>query len=64
MVGSVALDLPTGATVVCAFGVMLLGFWLCLVASDWIAGRVPSHAAGGAVVSKPRGGEPVTKESR
>jgi zinc/manganese transport system permease protein len=27
VVASAALDLPTGATVVCAFGVALLAFW-------------------------------------
>ncbi len=27
MVASAALDLPTGATVVCAFGLVLLVFW-------------------------------------
>ena len=28
MVASAALDLPTGATVVCAFGATLIAFWI------------------------------------
>jgi ABC-type Mn2+/Zn2+ transport system permease subunit len=28
MVASAALDLPTGATVVCAFGATLIAFWV------------------------------------
>jgi len=40
VVGSAALDLPTGATVVCAFGVTLVAFWLCRRLAGW-----PSAAA-------------------
>ena len=35
MVASAALDLPTGATVVCAFGLTLLAFWLLARVTGW-----------------------------
>jgi zinc/manganese transport system permease protein len=38
IVASAALDLPTGATVVCAFGLTLLALW----AASWIRQRGPS----------------------
>jgi zinc/manganese transport system permease protein len=41
VVASAALDLPTGATVVCAFGVTLLAFWALARALGWgpVSGR-------------------------
>jgi zinc/manganese transport system permease protein len=41
VVASAALDLPTGATVVCAFGVTLLAFWIVGRALGWapVGGR-------------------------
>jgi zinc/manganese transport system permease protein len=41
VVASAALDLPTGATVVCAFGVTLLVFWLLGRTFGWtsVSGR-------------------------
>ncbi len=35
MVASAALDLPTGATVVCAFGVTLIAFWIVTRGALW-----------------------------
>jgi len=64
MLASVVFDLPTGATVVCVFGVMLLGFWLCLLVSDWMAARVAPQAAGATAGSEARGGEPAMKDGR
>lgn len=46
VVASAALDLPTGATVVCAFGVTLLTFWLAARLAGW---RPPR---GGAVLKE------------
>jgi len=41
VVASAAFDLPTGATVVCAFGATLLVFWALARAFDWgpVSGR-------------------------
>jgi zinc/manganese transport system permease protein len=41
VVASAALDLPTGATVVCAFGITLLVFWMLARALGWrpVSGR-------------------------
>src|SRR5919106_1772393 len=41
VIASAALDLPTGATVVCAFGVTLLGFWVLARVLGWgpVSGR-------------------------
>jgi len=35
VVASAAFDLPTGATVVCAFGATLLAFWVLARAFGW-----------------------------
>ncbi len=40
MVASVVFDLPTGAAVVCAFGIMLLGVWVGLWAADTVRAKV------------------------
>jgi ABC-type Mn2+/Zn2+ transport system permease subunit len=37
MVASAVFDLPTGATVVCAFGVILVGFWIATRTSRRLA---------------------------
>src|SRR3989442_3157737 len=42
MVASAALDLPTGATVVCAFGVTLIAFWI----ATRLSRRLPGAGAG------------------
>src|SRR5881396_1622620 len=48
MVASAALDLPTGATVVCAFGVTLIAFWIATRVSRRLAalGAGPATPAG------------------
>jgi len=48
MVASAALDLPTGATVVCAFGVTLIAFWIATRVSRRLAalGAGPPAPAG------------------
>ena len=47
MVASAVFDLPTGATVVCAFGVILVGFW----AATRVSRRVAALGTRGAAVS-------------
>jgi zinc/manganese transport system permease protein len=48
VVASAALDLPTGATVVCAFGVTLLALWALARAFGW------GPVSGGGVLAAPR----------
>ena len=54
MVGSATLDLPTGATVVCAFGVSLLLLWAC-VGPSWRA-RPRRNISGAATATSRRPG--------
>jgi zinc/manganese transport system permease protein len=44
MVASASLDLPTGATVVCAFGVTLIALWIVFQAIKPATGRLTSSA--------------------
>jgi zinc/manganese transport system permease protein len=44
MVASASLDLPTGATVVCAFGLTLIALWIVFQALKPPAGRLTSSA--------------------
>jgi zinc/manganese transport system permease protein len=44
MAASAILDLPTGATVVCAFGLMLIVLWVVFRAVAPAAGRLAPHA--------------------
>jgi zinc/manganese transport system permease protein len=54
---SAALDLPTGATVVCVFGVSLLVFWRAARALGPLSGRTVLAGAGSArAVNAPRRG--------
>jgi len=42
IVASAALDLPTGATVVCAFGLTLVVLWVVFLAMKPASGLTPS----------------------
>jgi len=42
MVASAAFDLPTGATVVCAFGLTLVVLWVDFLAMKPASGLTPS----------------------
>lgn len=44
MVASAALDLPTGATVVCAFGLTLIALWGVFLAVKPASGRLTPSA--------------------
>ena len=54
MVASAALDLPTGATVVCAFGATLIAFWMAARLSRRLATLGARAGAGGPAAAKPR----------